>query len=305
MKSNGNYGKFAQEFLRRQPDDQPELALLQSLPWARRFLLDFETALQSAAGDCDLTLPFWSASLEASTDAIWNSIVWAPERLGGRPTCHGGGVAIPAVGRRLTGGASCARPAVVGGTRCEGDPDSWCLGNGLAAGWSMEADDVEDDESGDNETDNLGGCSCIHRSPNLNASLISHPVLFRVLSVTTDLTSLSKQLGAFSAALHCEVVGPKSTLCSPRESAWDPLFYLLHTNIDQLFLNWQRYRSAKYGEDTTSCTGCTQLLTHYGQPISDMLGDLGSNDLKCVLLPKSAPTICLSYQESFSPDKWW
>merc|ERR1719454_1758916 len=44
------------------------------LPWHRRFLFEFETMLQSAAGDCSVTLPYWNSALAREvTDSLWTA----------------------------------------------------------------------------------------------------------------------------------------------------------------------------------------------------------------------------------------
>lgn len=276
MKHNGRYAAFANNFTRRLAPELPEFTLLQSLPWIRRFLLDFETEVQVAVKDCDVTLPFWTASLEASPAAFQNSIVWSATRLGGKPLC-------------ANGGPPCDKPAVSGGQQnCPSEPSVYCLGNGIASGWLVEGP-TED-------------CACVHRSPSLQASLVTQPTLFRFLGGAADLMSISSRLGSLAAYMLCQVAGADSTLCTPKLAAWDPLFFLLQADLDRLFLKWQRYRAYKHMEDTTNFPGCEQLLTLYGQPIAEMLGNFETASRgEYIELPKSNPTVSVAYQEAYDP----
>lgn len=276
MKSNGRYAAFASKFSKRLYPEQPLFTLLQSMPWNRRFLLDFETELQHFAGDCSVTLPFWSVSLEASPEALQSSVVWAPNRLGGRPSC-------------ATGGNGC-KQGLAGTTKICAETHQFCLGDGLAAGW--EAAGAE------------GDCQCVHRSPDWEAGLMSEPAIFRFVAEAADLLSLSSRLDAYAASLHCQVTGRQSTLCSQSTAAWDPLFLLMRANLDRLFSRWQRYRATKFSEVTSTCSGCEQIMTLFGQPIVEMLGQSDPKDDRFIQLPKSNPDVSIAYEEHYDADKW-
>jgi len=273
MKEGGQYSEYARIHLQGLPMDRRELGNLQFLPWHRRFLHDFETDLQIAARDCNLTLPFWNPNLEASTEALWSSVVWRPDRLGGRPRCPNGTI-------------GCENPELVGGELCPGSLRRWCLQGGLAAGWQVNF--------GSGAT---GSCSCVHRSPEPWAALTSLPVLMGVQLGQEDFQSFSASLDQFLAAVRCGIPGRESTMCPDATSTWDPLFYLVQGNVDHIFALWQRTRLLSTGEDTSNCPGCDQLMTHYSVPLSEWFGqhDMESD---CVLLPRSAPVSCVSYQDT-------
>mmetsp|Transcript_35617 Transcript_35617/g.75417 ORF Transcript_35617/g.75417 Transcript_35617/m.75417 type:complete len:866 (+) Transcript_35617:47-2644(+) len=72
----GSYDSFVRMHqISKQAHGGPEF-----LPWHRRFLLEFETALQKASGSCALTLPYWNWAEETGNFA--GSAVWSASRYG-------------------------------------------------------------------------------------------------------------------------------------------------------------------------------------------------------------------------------
>jgi len=277
LKADGKYAEYAANFVQSLPGDQPDFARLQALPWLRQFLLAFETELQKVAQDCELTLPFWNPSLEASPAARATSKVWASNRLGGRPQCP-------------VGKATCDDPEILHGTKCPATPKGWCLGDGLASGWKVEG---EDDDR----------CQCVQRSPTLNSSLASYPVLLGTLLRHKDFSSFADALDAFSIGVRCGMLGTTSTMCDEKVAAWDPLFYLHQANVDMLFLLWERHRLEDGVVDASDFLGSHQLMTLYGEALAEMFGTFDAAQ-GCVMLPKSEPRICVSYDDTYDASLW-
>lgn len=277
LKEGGKYAEFAKSFPQSQPGDSRDLARIQALPWLRQYLLAFETELQKVAQDCELTLPFWNPSLEASPESRAASKVWASNRLGGRPKCP-------------VGKATCDTPTVTYGTKCTSTPGGWCLGDGLANGWKVEGEDP-------------GHCQCVSRSPTLNSSLASYPVLLGTLFRHKDYANFSDAMDAFSIDVRCGMLGTSSTMCTEKVAAWDPLFLLHQANIDMLFLMWQRHRVEDEGVDPSVFYGTHQLMSLYGEALEEMFGTYDPAQ-GCVMLPKSEPHICLSYDDTYDASLW-
>lgn len=276
LKDSGTYTSYVKLHPSGHPHDQPELMNLQLLPWHRRFIFDFETDLQKVAKDCLLSLPFWNAHLESSNSALWSSEVWSPSRLGGQPYCPDGSM-------------NCAEPEVRNSQRCASDPERWCLGDGVAGGWTIDEDFAE------SQRDKTGGCSCLHRSPNTRASLTPFPTLFASLQNRDNFKNFSDSADQFHVQMHCDVPGGKSTMCPATLTNWDPLFYMHHTNVDRMFHLWQRYHFLKSGIDTTTCAECGMRMTVYDQPLGEWFG-LHDSVNKCIQLPKTSPVACVSYE---------
>ncbi len=82
LKRSGRYDTFVtthNAFIMSDRDDAERVGHRSPsfLPWHRRFLLDFERALQSV--DADVTLPYW----DWTADRTPRSSLWAPDFLGG------------------------------------------------------------------------------------------------------------------------------------------------------------------------------------------------------------------------------
>jgi len=272
LRVSRKYTKHAQRFRKGPAGIDLTFMYFESLPWHRRFIFDFETDLQVAAQDCDLTLPYWSACMEAGPGALAASSLWDPGRMGGRPQC--GNV------------SHCSRPRVTNGIRCGMDPERWCIGDGIASDWMLEPAAAAA----------TGGCECVARSPGEPAAVVSScATVLPSLRLLPDLKALSAGVDAIIATLHCgAAVGKKSTLCTRQTAPWDPLFWLSYAFLDRLFFAWQRYHSLARDVDTSDCYGCEINLTYYQQPIAEWLG---RHDAKygCILLPRSRPVACVSY----------
>ncbi|WP_434447280.1 tyrosinase MelC2 [Lentzea sp. E54] len=94
LKRSGRYDEFVRthnEFVMNDNDfgDRVAHRAPSFLPWHRRFLLDFEQALQSI--DAGVTLPYWDWTADSSP----RSSLWAPDFLGGNGR--------PSDGKVLTG----------------------------------------------------------------------------------------------------------------------------------------------------------------------------------------------------------
>lgn len=82
LKRTGRYDRFVithNQFIMSDRDDSDRVGHRSPsfLPWHRRFLLEFEEALQSV--DSEVTLPYWDWTADRTTSAS----LWAPDFLGG------------------------------------------------------------------------------------------------------------------------------------------------------------------------------------------------------------------------------
>lgn len=269
LKQMGTIAKYNRRFKEGMPTEDPVFMNFQQLPWYRRFIFDFETELQVAAGDCDVTLPYWSACSEVGHGAAYASDLWSPAKLGGRPVCQ-------------DGGSACASPKVHGATQCPGHPHRWCLGDGVAVSWQS---------SGAAE-----GCACVHRSPSESqAKPPSCAALLPLARLAGDFKDLAETLDALRATLLCgSATGEHSTLCHQGTTAFEPLFWFNYAFMDRLFLSWQRYHYQLNDVDTTNCFGCEMKMTYYNVPLAEWFGRHDEEN-QCILVPKSDPVACVSY----------
>lgn len=281
LKENGTYDKYAKLFTTGMPTQDRLFMNFQQAPWFRRFLHDFETDLQVAANDCDITLPFWSACTEAGPGSLLKSKLWYPKHMGGKAQCPPGP------------GPSCGRPSfIINGRQCPADLDHWCVGDGVAGGWHVNPGNAQ----------YQNGCSCVGRSPDDSLATVgSCASLLPVLRLAEDFKSLAEGIDAVRASILCgAATGEKGTLCASEVSVYDPLFWLGHAFADRLFFKWQRYHVVRNDIDTTDCYGCQMELSHYKEPLTEWLGK-HDNAHKCIQLPKSNPTTCLSYEDTATP----
>jgi len=162
------------------------------------------------------------------------------------------------------------------------------VGDGLASGWKIDAD-------GDR-------CRCVQRSPTLNSSLAGYPVLLGTLLQHKAYANFADALDAFSVDVRCGMMGTSSTMCTEKVAAWDPLFYLHQANIDMLFFLWQRQRREE-GVNPSAFLGTHQLMTFYGEALEEMFGTYDPAQ-GCMMLPKSKPRICVSYDDTYDARLW-
>jgi len=245
------------------------------LPWHRKFLQDFETALQVEADNCDLAVPYWNSHLEAGD--LWGSVVWNSNRYGGRVEYTPPSAATGFMDEfKIPNAEKCEDILDLGFVQIKNV--DFCITDGISGGWSHPGG---------------FGCTgkCVHRRPG-SGRLNSFASVVAYLERNEKFETMNQWLDGQHAAMHASIVG--GDMGNVNDSPIDPVFFLHHGFVDRMFAWWQEYHTLKGGAPTATCDDCARTLPLYNVPYTDWMGQFDTN-LNCIPLPASNPNSCISY----------
>ncbi|BAZ31278.1 tyrosinase [Cylindrospermum sp. NIES-4074] len=256
------------------------------LPWHREFILRFEQALQTV--NPNVTLPYWDWSDSKAVDVIFNDDFLGTNGQGETLSIRGGGT--------FTGGA------VQSGAFSE------------AEGWVLNAE-LHSDEEGKTLGTSL---KRFLRVPPASDYPIPQAETDRILLLDDYLTFRQVLKGSISIDengnvipggfthnyIHIFVGGaqideskfpvtlkPYGTMSNIPSSPYDPVFWLLHSNVDRLWAEWQDNGHA--GSDYYPASG-----EPYGNNLNDPMWPWDGG----ISTPVTKLKNLLSYLPVFSPD---
>jgi len=247
---SGLWTKIAETHHRRDVFKIAHGADSQFLVWHRRFLLEVETAMQLAVGDCNITIPYWDASL-GGTDPTDD--MWTDKWMG-------------------SAGGYNYRPDVTNKLLYFREFDKFCVRNGPFGKWnvtthtrnkSWEIITGRRGRRGRPDKKKVYLSSCLIRAVGKFDQYRFNPSdIQNIIENAPDLKSFQSKYGAAEAihgAMHAHIGG---TMNMPGGnghneyligfSPYDFSFFLVHAAVDHMFHRWQgqgdRFRKDRHHE---------------------------------------------------------
>jgi len=222
MHENGTFQLFAEMHSQSGPFRHAHGRVSHFLPWHRRFLFEFETLLQSAMGDCSITLPYWNSALAREvTDPLWTA--------------------------SMLGDGGYQNGAKPGSKEVIDRPEKFCVTTGPFGDWQNKSKRAFNRKWFTSKNKNLE--KCILRAV---GTFYHSSALFRPLDEEKFLdhkkfsdfkngkdgdrnsVNLAHGLGHAFVGGHMNIPSGLVGL-----SAYDPMFFLHHANVDRLWEEWQ------------------------------------------------------------------
>ena len=225
------------------------------LPWHRELMIKFESALQKASGDPTMRIPYWDFNDAASSEAVF-----ASDFMGGMgDATQAGAVTTGAFAKGQYQLRVFDPPTIkLGGTtpyltRAIGTPPVLDPGATAKAMAATDFDTAPFDATSDQHT-------------SFRQAMEGWRPTFAQPDCTDGWQGLLEMLGGvpeMHVLIHGVVGGASQSQSSPN----DPVFWLLHANIDRLWAQWQQTHPERFPAHAAGWTPRSKMWPWFDQPV--------------------------------------
>lgn len=226
------------------------------LPWHRELMIKFEAALQKVSGDPTMRIPYWDFNNAASSEAVFTS-----DFMGGMgDATQAGAVTTGAFAKGKYELRVFDPPTIkLGGTtpyltRAIGTPPVLDPGATAKAMAATNFDTAPFDATSDQHT-------------SFRQAMEGWRPTFAQPDCTDGWQGLLEMLGGvpeMHVLIHGVVGGASQSQSSPN----DPVFWLLHANIDRLWAQWQQTHPERFPAHAAGWTPRSKMWPWFDQPVS-------------------------------------